>query len=164
MTRSSSRNIILLIMALFVAASMWVMGKDKDIQQTNSVLNKKLNRLKAELKRGAHVSGEAALLDKKTINEKQATTLDILRHLGLEESALVYKTRSKISRQVSGITLYTRSFVLEGQVSYREALEQIDSLHGTEKVVIDKVVLVPGEGFGDIVKVSIEGTLYGLDK
>jgi hypothetical protein len=164
MTRSSARRLWLIIVLGLLAAAYFVYQKGQDLQTQIASTESRRIQLTNDLRKGNQFSAALTDLDNFTINEQNATTLDILRHLDLEESNMNYETRSRTVRPVAGVNLYTRRFALSGVMPYGEALNQTDWLHNTNKVVIDRVEIRPGEGYGDVVQLQIEGTLYGLDK
>jgi len=164
MTRSGSRRFWLFIIVVLLGSAFYTVRKAQDLQVDIAMAEGKRQQLNRDLRAGNLFSAALADLDNFTINEKKATTLDILRHLNLEESTMKYETRAKSVRPVGGVNLYIRKFNLTGQMSYAEALNQVDWLHNTNKVVIDRVKVEPGRGFGDLTDIQIEGTLYGLDK
>ena len=164
MTRTGNRRFWLVIILGLTVAAYYVLGMAQDTQVEISSAESKKNQLQRDLRAGNLFSAALADLDNFTINENNATTLDILRHLGLEESVVDYQTRSRSIRPIAGTDLYIRRFNLSGEMSFAEAMSQIDWLHNTNKVVINRVVLEPGEGFGDVVVFELEGTLYGIRK
>lgn len=164
MTRSSSRRIWLAVIAGLLLGAFLVFRQGQTYQDDISRKESQVSQLRKDLVAGNQFSALLTELDNITIDENRATTLDILRHLDLEESTMFYSTKSKTSRPIGGTTLYTRRFTLEGEMSYQEALAQVDWLHNTNKVVLNKVTMKPGAGFGNTVKLTIEGTLYGLEK
>lgn len=164
MTRSGSRRLWLLIILSLMGAAYYTYQKGQEFQAQIASAEARRIQLNNDLRQGSMFSAALADLDNFTIDEAHATTLDILRHLNLEESTMKYETRSRTVRPVGGVNLYTRRFNLSGSMSYAEALNQVDWLHNTNKVVIDRVQMRPGEGFGDVVQLVIEGTLYGLNK
>ncbi len=164
MTRSTTRNILLLMTFVLVGGALFMKNQNTVIQTDTQAVENNITRLRTQQKQASQVSTDVALLDKRTMNEKNATRLGILRYLGLEESDLDYETRAVNVRKVSGTNLYTRSFSIRGRMSYADALERIDAFNASEKIVIDRILLTPGEGYGDIVNVEIGGVFYGLDK
>ena len=122
-------------------------------------------RLTLDLRAGSQRSAALAALDKLTIDEANATRLDILRHLNLEKSDLTFNLTSKAVRKVGAIDLYIRNFNLSGSdATYGKALEMIDWLNSTNKVAVNTVALQSGTGYGDSVAFTVNGILYGLDK
>ena len=164
MTRTGNRRFWLLIIIGLIITAYYVLGTAQDTQVDISSAESKKNQLQRDLRAGNLFSAALADLDSFTINENNATTLDILRHLGLEESVVNYKTMSRSIRPIAGTDLFVRRFNLSGEMTFAEAMSQIDWLHNTNKVVINTVELEPGEGFGDIVSFNLEGTLYGIRK
>ena len=164
MTRTSFKNLSLLVIALLLMASFIVFRKGQEFQTQIEKSNKKKERLTRDLRTSNQLSVALSTLDKLTIDEQQATRLDILRHLSLEKSELDFGVSSKAERKIGATRLFARTFTLKGELPYNRVLEQIDWLHGTKKVAINEIVLEPGKSYGDAVKFRVGGVLYGLDK
>lgn len=164
MTRTGNRRLWLIIIIGLIIAAYYVLGIAQDTQVDISSAESKKNQLQRDLRAGNLFSAALADLDNFTINESDATTLNILRHLGLEESTMDYRTMSKSIRPVGGTDLYVRRFNLQGEMTFADAMNQIDWLHNTNKVVINRIEVEPGEGYGDVVNFDLEGTLYGIRK
>lgn len=164
-TRSTTKNIWILGIISLLAGTAMMYRKAEDLQIDIARKEDERRQLTRELRAGNLHSAAIADLDNFTINEANATTLDILRHLDLEESDLEYRTVSTTSRKIGNTTLYTRKFTIRGQMAYQEALAQADWLHNTNKVVIDRITIRPSKAAtGNLVELVVEGTLYGLDK
>lgn len=164
MTRTSFRNLSFLVIALLLLASFMVFRKGQEFQVNIERATKQKERLTRDLRASNQLSVALSTLDKLTIDEREATRLDILRHLNLEKSELDFAVSSKSQRKIGGTSLFARTFTLSGELPYNRVLEQIDWLHSTKKVAINEIVLEPGRGFGDSVKFKVGGVLYGLDK
>ncbi len=164
MTRTTSKRIWLFIIFALLVTAFFSFKKAQDMQTELAQKDSKRQILSSKLRNSNKINVDVAELDNFTINERTATVLEILRHLELEDSTMKYQTRSKTNRRIGAATVYTRRFSLEGIMSYQDALNQVDWLHNTNKVVINKIQMEPGEGFGNIVNLYVEGTLYGLDK
>lgn len=164
MTRSTFRNLWILVIAVLVSTSFYIYKKADIYQAKISRANSQLERLQRDLRAGNQLSAALAELDKVTINENVATHLDILRHLGLEKTELDFRTLAKTERKIGSTSLFVRTFSLQGNLPYMQALQQLDWLHNTKKVVLRNITLTPGSGYGDSVKLSVEGRLYGIDK
>jgi hypothetical protein len=164
MTRTTSKRIWMFVIVALLGGALFSFIKTQDFQTILVQKEGQRQRLNTELRRGNQFNIDVGELDNLTINERTATVLEILRHLGMEDSTMRYQTRAKTTRKIGAASVYTRRFSLEGVMSYQNALAQIDQLNDTNKVVLNKVMLEPGEGFGNIVNLYIEGTLYGLDK
>lgn len=164
MTRTGTRRMWLMVICALLITAYFILGKAQDMQIDISSAESKKNQLQRDLRAGNLFSAALADLDNFTIDESNATTLDILRHLGLEESIVKYQTRSRSIKPIGGTDLYIRRFTLDGIVSFEEAMAQIDWLHSTNKVVLNRIEVAPGDGFGDIVNFKLEGTLYGIFK
>lgn len=163
-TRSSFRNMSLLLIGLLLSLMLlifnWAGGEqDAIIAKTNQ-----LNDLSNELENAARRSAALEELDKLTIDEKTATRLDILRHLGLEQTGYIFNVQARTERGVADAKLYTRLVQLEAEVSYSEALELVDRLHETRKIVINSIEVERNGTPGDHVTLRVEGTIYGLEK
>ena len=166
-SRSTTKNIWLLAMALSLGGAFFTYRQAEVLQAQTQSQEEQRRKLSLELRAGNLHTAAMIDLDNFTINERDATTLNILRHLDLEESNLTYRTTTRTQRKIGGTNLYTRRFVLNGKMSYQEALAQADWLHDTNKVTINKISLKPASGREDSsnhVQLDIEGTLYGLDK
>ena len=164
MTRTGTRRFWLMIIVGLLLAAYFVLGKAQDTQIEISSAASQKTELQRKVRAGNLFSAAVADLDNFTINENNATTLDLLRHLGLEASSIDYQTRARSIRPIGATDLYVRRFSLNGQMSFAATLDQIDWLYNTNKVVINSISLEPGEGFGDVVNFSMEGTLYGIRK
>ena len=163
-TRKSFRNMALLLIALLLSLMMlifnWAQGESENI------VNKtyQLNDLSSELDNAARRSAALEELDKLTINEQTATRLDILRHLGLEQTDYSFVVNARTERSVADARLYARLVQMEAQLSYAGALELVDRLHDTRKIVITRIQLERPSNPGDMVRLRLEGTIYGLEK
>lgn len=164
MTRTGTRRMWILIICVLLLGAFFTMRKAQSLQVDIAATEAKRDQLNRDLRAGNLFSAALADLDNFTIDEKQSTTLDILRHLSLEESSMKYETRARSVKPIGGTDLHIRRFGLAGVLSYAGALNQIDWLHSTNKVVIGKITMSPGKGYGDVISLRIEGTLYGLRK
>ena len=164
MTRTGTRRMWILIICALLLGAFFTMRQSQSLQVEIAAAEGKRDQLNRDLRAGNLFSAALADLDNFTIDENKSTTLDILRHLNLEESAMKFETRARSIKPVGGTDLHIRRFALSGLMSYAGALNQIDWLHSTNKVVIGRVNITPGKGFGDVVQLRIEGTLYGLNK
>ena len=165
MTRSGTKKLYLAVIMLLLSTAYYVHGANKTRQMEIDAYARQYEHLSLELKSGNKLSSSLSDLDSFTINEHKVTHLDILRYLSLEESNMSFTVKGKESRKVAGATVFVRRFTLHGVMPYAEALDQIDWLYNTKKVVINHIELSPSiTGFGDLTKMTIEGTLYGLDK
>jgi hypothetical protein len=163
-TRSSFRNMSLLLIALLLSLMMlifnWAQGEAESITQKTY----QLTDLSNELENAARRSAALDELDKLTIDEKTATRLDILRHLGLEQTNYTFSVNARNDRTIADANLYTRMVQMEAQLPYGDALDLIDRLHETRKIVITRIQLERSTQTGDKVMLSLEGTIYGLEK
>ena len=164
MSRTTFRNLWILIVLVLLVASVIIFRQSQDYQKKIDRANSTHKKLTRELRSGAQLSAALANLNNLTIDENKATRLDILRHLGLEKKDLKFQISSKAEQTIGYTKLYIRQFRLSGDIPYRDVLEQIDSLHATNKVAIGIVTLEGGKEYGDVTKFEIRGKLYGLDK
>ncbi len=164
MTRTGSRRLWLIITAVLLVGAVFVSRKAGEVQAEVERKNDQIRQLNIERESSDRLRANLERLDSITINEADATTLDVLRHLNLETSDMDYRTQSISSRSFDGTPLFIRRFELKGTMTYGEAVERLDELQSTEKMVMDQVVMEHGKGFGDTVNLTIKGTMYGLDK
>lgn len=165
MTRLAFRNFWLIVVALLLIAAFFVMRKGQEHQGRITRATGIKERLTLDLRAGSQRSAALAALDKLTIDEANATRLDILRHLNLEKSDLTFNLTSKSVRKVGPVDLYIRNFTLLGSdVRYGKALETIDWLNSTNKVAVNSVLINAGSGYEDSTAFTVSGILYGLDK
>lgn len=164
MTRSSYRLVMMigLIAMLAVAVFLFYRGQNESAEILNR--QNELVRLKQELENAARLSAALVQLDQLTINEKTATQLDILRHLGLENADLIFTIESREVRTVGSTNLYIRTLRIETVLPYPASLYLLDKLSNTKKIFIDKIKLLPSQEQVDKVIMELRGKVYGLDK
>lgn len=164
LTRRSFRNMSLLLIALLLSLMLLIFNWAQD--ESESITNKtyQLSDLSSELENAARRSAALDELDKLTIDEKTATRLDILRHLGLEQTDYSFVVNARTERSVADARLYTRLVQMEARLPYADALELVDRLHDTRKIVITRIQLERSGEPGDMVNLRLEGTIYGLEK
>jgi len=165
MTRSGFRTVMFLLLFVLLGLSglifYWCQKLEADIvsRQNN------LTRLKQELENARSLNTALTELDQLTINEKTATQLDILRHLGLEQTDLEFRVESREMRSVGITNLYVHSVRLAGALAYPAALRLADSLQATKKIMITDITLRPvTTDTGDKIQLTLTGRIYGLDK
>lgn len=164
MSRTLFRNLwlIILIALLFMSWSFFQKG-----QANNKLIYRKnidLARLYKEKQEAEKVFVALSELDKRTINETTATQLSLLRHLELEKKNYTFAVLSKQRNDIGGVALFLRRVQVDADVSYAEALTLMDNLHTTNKISLDGFSIKRSNEFGDSVRVTVTGTMYGLDK
>lgn len=163
-TRSSFRNITLMMTVGLLLSAMlvfrWASQAGQDIE--NRMFE--LANLQQELQNAARLSAALSDLDQLTIDEQTATRLNILRHLGLEQTNYNFNISSKQIRTVGDSNLFLRDVVLTASLPYSAALALADRLHNTKKIVINSLQLRPSSLPGDNVEIVLSGTIYGLEK
>lgn len=163
-TRRSFRNMSLLLIVLLLSLMLlvfnWSESENEDITQKTY----QLNDLSSELENAARRSAALDELDKLTIDEKTATRLDILRHLGLEQTNYNFIVNSRQEKPVADAQLYMRTVQMEAMLPYAQALALVDRLHETRKIVMTRIQLQRSAEPGDMVVLRLEGTIYGLEK
>ena len=164
MTRSTFRNIWILLNLVLLGLAFMAFQWGGQEQETIALHTAQLRTLKSELEHAERRSVALEELNKLTINEKTATRLDILRHLGLEQSDYDFQVNARLVKQISGVNLYLRIIRLQGSISHDQAMALLDRLHETRKIVISKVELKRSTKPGDMVDLVMEGTIYGLEK
>ncbi|MCP5405690.1 MAG: hypothetical protein H6922_05670 [Pseudomonadaceae bacterium] len=164
LSRSSFRNVWILLTLAMLGGSFFVFqttqGYKDDIQRKNA----SLRSLKSELDNAARRAEALKELDGLTINEKTATRLDILRHLGLEQSGYKFDVNGRQVMNIGNAVLYQRMVRLVADLPYAQAMALVDQLHETRKIVINQVELRRSTSPGDKVNITIEGKIYGLEK
>ncbi|MFZ2586550.1 MAG: hypothetical protein WAZ18_00270 [Alphaproteobacteria bacterium] len=164
MTRASFRNTWVLSTLLILGLAFMAFQNGQSEQETIANNTFQLNALRSELDNAARRSIALEELDKLTINEKTATRLDILRHLGLEQSGYDFQVNARQMKTVGDGNLYLRVVKLQMDLPYGEAMALVDRLHETRKIVISKIEMKRSGKPGDNVYMILEGTIYGLEK
>lgn len=164
MSRAGFRNFWLVVVAVLLIGAFFVMRESQKYQAQIEQAESRRERLVRDLQAGAQLSAALARLDNLTIDEGAATRLDILRHLNLEKTNLKFQVSAKSEQKIGKSKLFIRKFTLSGELPYPRTLEQMDWLHSTKKVAMDKITLEPGKKFRDGTQFKLQGTLYGLDK
>src|SRR5690606_4483204 len=129
MSRTGTRRIWLFLIGILLLTAFFTHKKAQSFQVDIASAEAKLEQLERDLRAGNLFSAALADLDSFTIDENESTTLDILRHLNLEESSIKYETRARSVRPVGGTDLHVRRFSLNGEMKYSDVLAQIDWLH-----------------------------------
>lgn len=164
MTRTSFRRVWVVGIFLLLSAAVYMYRAGEDYQKEISQASTKREQLIRDLRASNQLSAALVDLDNFTIDEQGITRLDLLKHLNLQESSLQFKPGRRSEKKIGTTTLYMREFTLSGTLPYAAALEQLDALYNTKKVVLDRMELAAGRGFGDAIEFDVTGTLYGLEK
>jgi hypothetical protein len=165
MTRTGQRNLILICCgALVILAGLFYLQSQKSLEAAK-VLGQERDGLQREL---ANVSRRAATLtelNQLTIDERTATQLNILRHLGLAKMDIDFRLSARDTRQMGVDNLYVRTANIQTQVPYAEALKLLDMLHANRKMVLTEITLLAGRPEkDDDVTLRVNGRIYGLEK
>lgn len=165
MTRSKFRKLWLVSLSIMMAATMYAYDKSEQTTIESDRKIKRINSLTIQRRSGDQVTSALADLDSRTIDEKSATRLDILRYLGLEESRLQITVGNDFEKKIGRTKLITRTINVQGVLPYAEALSQLDYFHNTKKVSINYISVSPKtKVFGDAVNFDLRGVIYGLQK
>lgn len=164
MNRKSFRNIWILTMVVIVGMVFVAYRSAEDAKMAIRSRNFDLRNLQVELDNAARRAELLKELDSLTINEKTATRLDILRHLGLEQSGYEFIVNARQVKIIGDANLYQRMVRLSTDIPYANAMMLIDRLHETRKIVINKIEMKRSSQMGDKVSITIEGNIYGLEK
>ncbi|NBX85808.1 MAG: hypothetical protein EBQ80_00960 [Proteobacteria bacterium] len=154
--------IVTLVFLLAITVFVFYRGQHESTEIINR--QNELVRLKQELENAARLSAALIQLDQLTINEQTATQLDILRHLGLEQSDINFTIESREIRTVGSANLYVRTVRIESALPYPASLYLLDKLNNTKKIVINQLDMNPTQEVGDKVRMELRGKVYGLDK
>lgn len=164
LSRTASKRFALVIVLLLILVTSYVYSLGSDLRLDIGRRKQAADRLRQDIDTGNVFSAARADLDNLTLDENNSTQLAILRHLDLQESKLVYRTKSKTVKTVNGTTITIRRFILTGETTYQEILSQLDWIQTSKKAVLTNAILKSGVDYGNSVYVEIEGLLYGLDK
>lgn len=164
MTRSAYRLFMVLSLVFILGLTVFVFYRGQN--ESTEILNRQnqLVRLKQELENAARLSAALVQLDQLTINEQTATQLDILRHLGLEQTDVTFTIESREIRTVGSTNLYIRTVRIGSVLPYPASLYLLDKLNNTKKIFINQIEITPSQEQGDKVRMEMRGRVYGLDK
>ena len=165
MTRSGFRRLWLLVLIVLMAVSYFVYNKttDKKSQIDRQIVAK--GRLIDEREASKMMASKLEKIDELTLHEQDATFLDILRFLSLEEErAFEFSSGTKVSQSVGDIMLFERNFVLKGSLPYRIAQQRIDELYENPRITVLGVKMQHINKPGEIVAVEVSAKMYSLDK
>lgn len=164
MNRSSYRNLMIIALVVLIVLATFIFYKGQDEEQQILDRQNQLTRVRQELDNAARLSAALTELDQLTINEQTATQLDILRHLGLEQTDITFNIESREVRAVGDTNLYVRTVRVEGSLDYPAALYLVDRLHNTKKVVLNELQLEQAFDKKNKIRLKFVGKVYGLDK
>ena len=168
MTRNLFRNLWLLVTAILLASTWFMFRNGQEATQQADQAQFTINQLQMERNSQQRLATQLDELDNLTIDERNATRLDILRHLDLEATGYKFKLEQPQADDIGGTSLFIRQFELETLLPYAQALALADKLHNNPKVVIDTYSLIrvtlADPVYGEHVKIQINGSLYGLQK
>lgn len=168
LNRATFRNLWLLVSLLLIGAAWFMFQKGQESQEFVRRIENTIKQLKIEKNNQEALSLALDKLDKLTLDERNATRLDILRHLDLQATGYKFQLQERQNNDVGETALYTRKFTLNATLPYAQALSLADKLHTNAKVVLDEYkveqVNLVDDIFGDAVRLQLSGTLYGLEK
>lgn len=164
MNRSSYRNFMIITLVVLLAISTFIFFRGQKAEQDILDSQNQLTKLKQELENAARLSAALTELDQLTINEQTATQLDILRHLGLEQTDINFTVESREVRAVGDTNLYVRTVRVEGVLPYPAALYLADRLHNTKKIVMSQLQFEQSFDKKEKIRMRLVGKVYGLDK
>lgn len=157
----------LIWIALVLVLSVGGLLAFRSAHQTRALIDQRLLELDAayrELENAERLSAAVKELDEMTIDERTATRLEILRHLGLEQNNYRVEIASRQAQQVGSNALYLRNLKVTAALPYPAGMGLVDRLHNTRKMVLSSVTLEPDTETPGYVRFIIEGPIYGLEK
>ncbi|RYG61566.1 MAG: hypothetical protein EON60_03050 [Alphaproteobacteria bacterium] len=165
MIRSTYRNLMLLLLLLSFGVSFYLFRKTQDVQLEIGSFQNDIIRLRQELENAQSLNVALNELDNLTITEQTATQLDILRHLGLEQSNLNFTVESRDEQVIGDTRLFIHNVRIGGNMPYETALNLSDKLQSTKKIVLDAIELtvLPSDP-NNFIMFSLAGKIYGLEK
>ncbi|PZP39995.1 MAG: hypothetical protein DI585_02265 [Pseudomonas fluorescens] len=165
MIRSTYRNIMIAVLIGCFLLAFFLFRKSQDFQLEVSDLQNEITRLNQELDNARSLDVALTELDNLTITEQTATQLDILRHLGLEQSDIGFQLESREEQSIGATVLYIHNVRITTDMSYVGALALADRLQSTKKIVISTIEMseAPAEKNTDVT-MALLGKIYGLNK
>lgn len=164
LSRTATKRFSFIIVLLLLVLASYIYSLGSDVRLDVGRREQASVKLREDIDMGNVFSAARADLDNLTLDENNSTQLAILRHLDLQESKLIYRTKSKTVKDINGTSITVRNFILTGETSYQEILSQLDWIQTSKKAVLNRAILKTGSEYGNSVYVEIEGLLYGLDK
>lgn len=163
-SRKMFRNVVVLVSLLLFALSYFAFRYGQQVRQEIQMLGYDLAALEQELQNTARRSANLAELDGLTISEAEATRLNIMRHLGLEQTNYDFEVANRQIQQVGDVELYTREALLKTQLPYAETLTLLDRLYNTGKLAMAEITLKTSSAYGDMVDMEVTGNIFALRK
>lgn len=165
MIRSTYRNLMLSLLAVSFGISFYLFRMSQDFQAQITDRQNDITRLNQELENAQSLNVALTELDNLTITEQTATQLDILRHLGLEQSEIGFQLESRDVQMVGSTSLYSHTVRITGSMAYDQILALCDRLQNTKKIILTQIELnAPVGTETSDVRFTISGKIYGLDK
>ncbi|MDD9912130.1 MAG: hypothetical protein OXQ96_03665 [Alphaproteobacteria bacterium] len=168
MGRTSFRNLWLCVVVILLGTAWFLFQKAEKVWASISQTEAMIIQLRREKNNVENLSASLTELDSLTVDERNTTRLDLLRHLNLETKDYKFSLVSRQEEQLGGIKLFVRKFELATELPYAKALQLADTLHANKKVVLHSYVMFPvgssANMYGDLVSIKMKGSLYGLEK
>lgn len=164
MNRSSFRNVWLFSLIGMILATILIYRQGLIVKDSIASNQVQLNSLQRELDNVARRAQSLDQLDQLTMDERNATRLDILRHLGIEKTDYKMDVNVRQERPIGDAILYLRNITLSVDMPYAQALLFADTLYAQQKMNLTRLALNPSAEFGDFVRMEVVGTIFGLDK
>ncbi|MDE0724610.1 MAG: hypothetical protein OSB62_07935 [Alphaproteobacteria bacterium] len=165
MTRSGFRRLWLLVLVILMGASYIVYNKttDKQFQIESQILTKE--NLLRERKASKALAEKLKQVDELTLHESDATLLDILRFISLEEErSFTFTAGTKLLQQAGDVQVYERSFMLKATLPYAYMQRRLDELYENERITLQSVKLEHVDKPGGLVKAEISAKMFALNK
>lgn len=164
MIRSTYRNLMLILLAVSFGLSFYLFRWSQDFQLQISQTQSDITRLNQEFENARSLDVALTELDNLTITEQTATQLDILRHLGLEQSDIGFLLESRDVQGIGNTNLYIHNVRISGPMTYEAALALSDRLQNTKKIVMNTIQIDAPGNESTNVTLLLTGRIYGLDK
>ncbi len=166
MNRSTYRNIMIAVLLICFGVAYYLFTTSQTYQVQIQQRTNEIIRLNQEFENAQNLNVALTELDNLTITEQTATQLDILRHLGLENSELTFQLEARDVQAIGPSSLYVHTVAISGNMPYAEALALCDRLQNTKKIVITAIEVrgPPSGTTQDTVDLRVVGLIYGLEK
>jgi hypothetical protein len=172
MTRRGYRNVMLLVLVVQLVLAAWIFGSAQTLETRILAQQGLLTQLEQERANTARLSAATAELDQLTINETNLTFVDVLRHLDLADSKFTVSINAVEDRAIGGGVLKVRTLTINGTQPYPAAMNFMDNLHNSRKLVIREFRLQQAQVEAQsttnnptgLVDFTLVGVMYGLAK